>query len=35
MKKEYNRRLRMIGKSVMNAKNKIRVFGALAVPELR
>jgi hypothetical protein len=35
MKQEYNRRLRMIMKSELNARNKITVIGALAVPVLR
>jgi hypothetical protein len=35
LKKEYTRRLRMILKSDLNAKNKIAALGALAVPVLR
>jgi hypothetical protein len=35
LKKEYTRRLRMILKSELNAKNKITAIGALAVPVLR
>jgi len=35
LKKEYTRRLRMIVKSKMNAKNEITAIGALAVPVLR
>jgi len=35
MKKEYSRRLRMILKSELNAKNKVTAIGALAVPESR
>jgi hypothetical protein len=35
LKKEYNRRLRMILKSELNAKNKITAIGALAIPVLR
>jgi hypothetical protein len=35
LKKEYTRRLRMIPKSELNAKNKITAIGALAVPVLR
>jgi hypothetical protein len=35
LKKEYTRRLRMILKSELNAKNRITVIGALAVPVLR
>jgi hypothetical protein len=35
LKKEYTRRLRMIMKSELNAKNKITAIGALAVPVLR
>jgi hypothetical protein len=35
LKKEYTRRLRMILKSELNAKNKIRAIGALAIPVLR
>jgi hypothetical protein len=35
LKQEYNRRLRMILKSELNARNKITVIGALAVPVLR
>jgi hypothetical protein len=35
LKQEYNRRLRMILKSEMNARNKITAIGALAVPALR
>jgi len=33
--KEYTRRLRMIVKSKMTAKNKITAIGALAIPVLR
>ena len=32
LKREYNRRLRMILKSELNARNKITAIGALAVP---
>ena len=35
LKWEYNRRLRMILKSELNARNKITAIGALAVPVLR
>jgi hypothetical protein len=35
LKQEYIRRLRMILKSELNAKNKITAIGALAVPVLR
>jgi hypothetical protein len=35
LKKEYSRRLRMILKSELNARNKITAIGALAVPVLR
>jgi len=35
LKQEYSRRLRMILKSELNARNKITVIGALAVPILR
>jgi hypothetical protein len=35
LKKEYTRRLRMILKSELNAKNKITAIGTLAVPVLR
>ena len=35
LKQEYNRRLRMILKSELNARNKITAIGALAVPVLR
>ena len=35
LKKEYSRRLRMILKSELNAKNKITAAGVLAVPVLR
>jgi hypothetical protein len=35
LKKEYSRRLRMILKSELNAKNKVTVIGRLAVPVLR
>jgi hypothetical protein len=35
LKQEYRRRLRMILKSELNARNKITVIGALAVPVLR
>jgi hypothetical protein len=34
LKGEYNRRLRMILKSELNARNKITAIGALAVPVL-
>jgi hypothetical protein len=34
-KKEYTRRLRMILKSKLNAKNKITAIGTLAIPVLR
>jgi hypothetical protein len=34
-KQEYRRRLRMILKSELNARNKITAIGALAVPVLR
>jgi hypothetical protein len=33
--KEYSRKLRMIVKSELNAKNKITAIGALAVPVLK
>ena len=35
LKQEYSRRLRMILKSELNARNKITAIGALAVPVLR
>jgi hypothetical protein len=35
LKQEYNRRLRMILKSELNARNKITAIGALAGPVLR
>jgi len=35
LKQEYRRRLRMILKSELNARNKIQAIGALAVPVLR
>jgi len=35
LKKEHSRRLRMTLKSELNAKKKITVIGALAVPVLR
>ena len=35
LKREYNRRLRMILKSELNVRNKITAIGALAVPVLR
>jgi hypothetical protein len=35
LKQEYNRRLRIILKSELNARNKITAIGALAVPVLR
>ena len=35
MKQEYSRRLRMILKSEVNARNKFTAIGALAVPVLR
>jgi hypothetical protein len=35
LKQEYIRRLRMILKSDLNARNKITAIGALAVPVLR
>jgi hypothetical protein len=35
LKREYNRRLSMLLKSVLNARNKITATGALAVPVLR
>jgi hypothetical protein len=35
LKKEYTRRLRMILKSELNAKNKITAVGILAIPVLR
>jgi len=35
LKQEYNRRLRMILKSELNARNEITAIGALAVPVLR
>jgi hypothetical protein len=34
LKKEYTRRLRMIVKSELNAKNKVTAIGTLAVPVL-
>jgi hypothetical protein len=34
-KKAYTRKLRMIMKSELNAKNKITAIGALAIPVLR
>jgi hypothetical protein len=34
LKQEYNRRLRIILKSELNARNKITAIGALAVPVL-
>jgi len=34
LKQEYSRRLRMIMKSELNARNKITAIGALAVPVL-
>jgi len=34
LKQEYNRRLRMILKSKLNARNKITAIGPLAVPVL-
>jgi hypothetical protein len=34
LKKEYSRRLRMILKSELNARNKITAIGALEVPVL-
>jgi hypothetical protein len=35
LKQEYRRRLRIIVKSELNARNKITAIGALAVPVLR
>jgi hypothetical protein len=35
LKQEYNRRLRMILKSALNARNKITATGTLAVPVLK
>jgi len=35
LKQEYSRRLRMIQKSELNARNKITAIGALAVKVLR
>jgi len=35
LKQEYRRRLRMILKSELNARNKITAIGALAIPVLR
>jgi hypothetical protein len=35
LQQEYNRRLRMILKSELNARNKITAIGALAVAVLR
>jgi len=35
LKQKYNRRLRMILKSELNARNKITTTGALAIPILR
>jgi hypothetical protein len=35
LKEEYSRRLRMILKSELNAKNKITAIGTLAIPVLR
>jgi hypothetical protein len=35
LKQEYNRRLRMILKSELNARNKIIAIGELSVPVLR
>jgi len=35
LKQEYSRRLRTVLKSELNARNKITVIGALAVPVLR
>ena len=35
LKQEYSRRLRMIQKSELNARNKITAIGALVVPVLR
>ena len=35
LKQEYSRRLRMILKSELNARNKITAIGALAVTVLR
>jgi hypothetical protein len=35
LKQEYNRRLGMIMKSELNARNKITAIGALAVPVLK
>jgi len=34
LKQEYSRRLRMILKSELNARNKITAIGAIAVPLL-
>jgi hypothetical protein len=35
LKQKYNRRLRMVLKSELNARNKITAIGALAVAVLR
>jgi hypothetical protein len=35
LKQEFNRRLRMVLKSELNARNKITAIGALVVPVLR
>jgi hypothetical protein len=35
LQNEYTKRLRRIMKSELNAKNRIKVTGGLAVPELR
>ena len=35
LKQEYNRRLRKILKSELNARNKVTAIGALAVPVLK
>jgi len=35
LKQKYSKRLRMIMKSELNARNKITAIGALAVPVLR
>jgi hypothetical protein len=35
LEQEYNRRLRLILKSKLNARNKVTAIGALAVPVLR
>jgi hypothetical protein len=35
LKEEYTRRLRMMLKSELNAKNNITAIGALAIPVLR